>query len=100
MIAERASPAAAAWAGQGAGSGASLLRKARPLASFLVLAFGLSRVGWALLLASDRGWLTLPQPPFAMMILAGFGPLLSGVAASAAGARPGGSYRAGTVRIA
>jgi membrane protease YdiL (CAAX protease family) len=40
-------------------------------------------------IAGGRDWLTLPVPPFALMILAGFGPLLAGVAASAAeGGRP------------
>ncbi len=70
--------------------GASLLRQAGPLALFLFLAFGLSWAIWALVIADGRGWLTLPVPPFAVMILAGFGPLLAGVAASAAeGGRPG-----------
>ncbi len=92
--------APAAPIGDVPGPGASPLRRMGPLALFLLLAFGLSWAGWALVIAGGRGWLALPLPPFALMILAGFGPLLSGVAASAAGARPGGSYRAGTVRIA
>jgi membrane protease YdiL (CAAX protease family) len=72
-----------------AGSGANPFRRTTPLVLFLLLAFGLSWAGWALVIAGGRGWLALPLPPFALMILAGFGPLLAGVAASAAeGGRP------------
>ncbi len=86
LVATTASPASGS---PGAHPGASPLRRTAPLALFLLLAFGLSWAGRALVIASDRGWLTLAVPPFALMILAGFGPLLAGVAASAAeGGRP------------
>ncbi len=82
--------ASAAQIGDEADPGANLLRRAGSLALFLLLAFGLSWAGWALVIAGERGWLALPVPPFAIMILAGFGPLLAGVAASAAeSGRPG-----------